>query len=141
MVDLPTVVCCGDSNTYGAVGSTGRRHSRDVRWPGVVARASATSPGGGPPAVRLVAPPPLGTLTIASELWGFGASTATSAGLAPFYREVAARASAAFLDAGALVATDPSDGVHVDPAAHGILGRAVALAVAGPLPGSSAPAG
>ncbi len=39
MVDLPVVVCYGDSNTHGADGPTGRRHRRDVRWPGVVARA------------------------------------------------------------------------------------------------------
>ena len=210
MVDLPVVVCYGDSNTHGADGPTGRRHPRDVRWPGVVARelagrahvieegfggrttiwdepfppgrdgrayllpclqshqpvavlvimlgtndlkailrlgapeiaagagslvdlalASATGPGGGPPAVLLVAPVPLGPLTIASELWGFGAARETSARLASYYREVAAQSGAAFLDAGALVATDPSDGVHLDAAAHGVLGAAIAAAAAG----------
>ena len=100
-----------------------------------LARASATGPGGGPPAVLLVAPVPLGPLTIASELWGFGAARETSARLAPYYREVAAQTGAAFLDAGALVATDPSDGVHLDAAAHGVLGAAIAEAVAGLLPG------
>ena len=213
MVDLPVVVCYGDSNTHGADGPTGRRHPRDVRWPGVVARelagrahvieeglggrttiwddpftagrdgrthllpclqshqpvavvvimlgtndlkaihrlgaveiaagagslvdlarGSATGPGGGPPAVLLVAPVPLGPLTVASELWGFGAARETSARLASYYREVAARSGAAFLDAGALVATDPSDGVHLDAAAHGVLGAAIAAAAAGLLP-------
>lgn len=208
MVDLPVVVCYGDSNTHGADGPTGRRHRRDVRWPGVVARAldgrasiieeglggrttiwdepfsagrngrtylipcleshapvtvlvimlgtndlkaifhlgaaeiaagagslvdlaraSATGPDGGPPAVLLVAPVPLGPLTIASELWGFGAARETSARLAPYYREVAAQAGAAFLDAGALVTTDPVDGVHLDAAAHGVLGVAIAEAI------------
>lgn len=219
MVDLPTVVCYGDSNTHGADGPTGRRHPRDVRWPGVVAhelagrahvieeglggrttiwdepfsagrngrtyllpclashapvavlvimlgtndlksiyrlaaadiaagagslvdlaRESACGPDGGRPEVLLVAPPPLGTLTIASELWGFGAARETSRRLAALYREVAAQAGAAFLDAGALVETDPSDGVHLDAAAHAILGRAVAAAVAALLPGASMPA-
>ena len=219
MPDLPTVVCYGDSNTYGAIGSTGMRHPRDVRWPGVAARELAgrahvieeglggrttiwddpftagrngrtyllpclashapvavvvimlgtndlkaihrlgaaeiaagagslvdlarettAGPDGGRPDVLLVAPPPLGILTITSELWGFAAGKETSARLAPFYREVAAQSGAAFLDAGALVATDPSDGVHLDAGAHGVLGRAVAAAVAGLLPGSSAPA-
>jgi len=217
--DLPTVVCYGDSNTYGAIGSTGMRHPRDVRWPGVVARELAgrahvleeglggrttiwddpftagrngrtylfpclsshapvavvvimlgtndlkaihrlgaaeiaagaaslvdlarettTGPEGGRPDVLLVAPPPLGILTIASELWGFGAGRETSTRLAPLYREAAAQSGAAFLDAGALVATDPCDGVHLDAGAHGILGRAVATALAGLLPGFSAPA-
>jgi len=214
-VDLPVVVCYGDSNTHGADGPTGRRHPRDVRWPGVVARAlagraqvveeglggrttiwdepfspgrdgrayllpclqshqpiavlvimlgtndlkaifrlgapeiaagagslvdlalaSPTGPDGGPPAVLLVAPVPLGPLTIASELWGFGAARETSARLAPYYREVAAQTGAAFLDAGALVATDPSDGVHLDARAHGVLGAAIAGAVARLLPGT-----
>jgi lysophospholipase L1-like esterase len=208
MTDLPIVICFGDSNTYGAIGPTGLRHPRDVRWPGVVdsflagrafvveeglngrvtiwedpfapgrngrtyllpclashapvavlvimlgtndlkaihrlgpaeiaagagslvdlALASGAGPDGGPPAVLLVAPPPLGTLTIASELWGFGAGRETSARLARFYQEAAAQSGVAFLDAGALVAPDPSDGVHLDAAAHAILGRAIAEAV------------
>lgn len=213
MPDLPTVVCYGDSNTYGAVGSSGSRHPRDVRWPGVVARelagrahlveeglngrttiwedpftpgragrtyllpclrshapvalvvimlgtndlkaihrlgapevaagagslvdlalASGAGPGGGPPAVLLVAPPPLGALTVASELWGFGAALETSRRLAGLYREVAARSGAAFLDAGAIVEVDAADGVHLDAAAHAALGRAIAAAVGELLP-------
>ena len=105
-----------------------------------LARESTSGPDGGRPEVLLVAPPPLGALSIASELWGFGAARETSARLAPLYREVAAQLGAAFLDAGALVATDPVDGVHLDAAAHAALGRAVAAAVAGLLSGSSTPA-
>ncbi|MCU0478062.1 MAG: SGNH/GDSL hydrolase family protein [Chloroflexi bacterium] len=41
MSDLPTVVCFGDSNTWGAIGSSDERFARDVRWPGVVARELA----------------------------------------------------------------------------------------------------
>jgi lysophospholipase L1-like esterase len=34
-----TVLCFGDSNTYGSIpGELGGRFSRDVRWPGVLAR-------------------------------------------------------------------------------------------------------
>jgi lysophospholipase L1-like esterase len=105
-----------------------------------LARESAAGPDGGRPEVLLVAPPPLGTLTVASELWGLGAARETSARLAPLYREVAAQTGAAFLDAGALVAADPSDGVHLDAAAHAILGHAVAAIVVGLLPGPRAPA-
>ncbi len=209
MTDLPTVVCYGDSNTWGAIGATHERHPRDVRWPGVVAalltgrahvveeglsgrttvwedpfcagrngrtyllpclashapvavlvimlgtndlkavlrlgpaeiaagagslvdlaRDGGSGPGGGPPAVLLVAPPPLGEVTVAAELWGFGAAHAASTRLAPLYREAARQSGAAFLDAGALVATDAADGVHLDGAAHGVLGRAIATAVA-----------
>ena len=149
MPDLPTVVCYGDSNTHGAIGATGLRYPREVRWPGVVARElagrahvveeglngrttiwddpfspgrngrdylrpcldshapvavvvimlgtndlksilrlgpaeiaagagslvdvareSASGPDGGPPAVLLVAPPPLGAATISSGAVG-----------------------------------------------------------------------
>ena len=219
-MDLPVVICFGDSNTYGAIGPTGLRHPGDVRWPGVaggllagrahvieeglngrltiwedpftpgrngrtyllpclashapvavlvimlgtndlkaihrlgpaeiaagagslvdLALASGTGPDGGPPAVLLVAPPPLGTLTIASELWGFGAGRETSARLAPFYREVTVQAGVAFLDAGAFVATDPADGVHLDAAAHAILGQEIAAAVGDLLAGRLPTAG
>jgi lysophospholipase L1-like esterase len=217
MRDLPTVVCYGDSNTWGAIGSSDERHPREVRWPGVVAgllagrahvveeglngrtttwddpfspgrngrdylapclashkpvavlvimlgtndlkaifrlgpaeiaagagslvdlaRASGAGPGGGPPAVVLVAPPRVGEVTIAAELWGFGAAREASARLAPLYREAAAQSGAAFLDAGALVEPDPADGVHLDSAAHAVLGRAIAAAVEDLLPGPAA---
>lgn len=36
---MPTILCFGDSNTWGAVPATGTgRFGRDVRWPGVMAR-------------------------------------------------------------------------------------------------------
>jgi lysophospholipase L1-like esterase len=38
MADLPTVVCYGDSNTWGYDPATATRLPRDVRWPGVVSR-------------------------------------------------------------------------------------------------------
>ena len=34
-----TVLCFGDSNTWGYVPGTGERYARDVRWPGVLQRA------------------------------------------------------------------------------------------------------
>jgi len=104
-----------------------------------VARESASGPDGGPPAVLLVAPPPLGPPTVSSELWGFGAARETSRLLAPLYREAAAQSGASFLDAGALVEADPGDGVHLDSAAHAALGRAIAEVVGDLLRGSDVP--
>lgn len=217
MPDLPTVVCYGDSNTYGAIGPTDGRFPRDVRWPGVlagelagravvveeglngrttiwddpftpgrngrdyllpclashapvavlvimlgtndlkaihrlgaaeiaagagslvdVARVSGAGPGGGPPAVLLVSPPRLGEITRSSELWGFAGGVETSRRLGPLYEEAAAQCGAAFLDAAVLVEPDPSDGVHLDPAAHAVLGRAIAAAVEDLLRGTAA---
>jgi lysophospholipase L1-like esterase len=52
-----------------------------------------------------------------------------SEALAPMLETYCGRLGLAFLDAGALVAVSPVDGVHLEPDAHGVLGRAVAEAV------------
>jgi lysophospholipase L1-like esterase len=106
-----------------------------------LARESLSGPGGMPPAVLLVAPAPLGTLTTLAELWGYGAGREASMQLARFYRAAAAQSGAAFLDAGALVATDPADGVHLDADAHATLGRAIATEVERLLVGGGSQAG
>jgi lysophospholipase L1-like esterase len=90
---------------------------------------SRSGPAGGPPAVLLVAPPALGPATELWELWGFDQARATAAELSRLYRVAAAYQGAAFLDAAALVAGDPADGVHLNPDAHRVLGRAVAAQV------------
>jgi lysophospholipase L1-like esterase len=41
MTDLPTIVCFGDSNTWGYDPATATRLPRDVRWTGVLARSLA----------------------------------------------------------------------------------------------------
>jgi lysophospholipase L1-like esterase len=94
-----------------------------------VARESLAGPDGGPPAILLIAPPPLGESTAASELWGFGGARDTSRQLAPLYREAAAQAGAAFLDAGLAGEVDPADGVHLAADAHEALGRAAAAEI------------
>lgn len=90
---------------------------------------SGTGPAGGSPQVLLVAPPPLGELTAASELWGFGEARAKSEQFARLYRTVAERRGIPFLDAGPIAEVDPADGVHLTAAGQGALGRAVAVAV------------
>ena len=35
---MKTILCYGDSNTWGAVPATGQRHPEDVRWTGILAR-------------------------------------------------------------------------------------------------------
>lgn len=98
-----------------------------------IALFSGAGPGGGRPAVLLVAPPRLGPATDRSDLWGFGASRAVGERLSAAYRVVAETKGVAFLDAAALVGGDPADGVHLNAVDHGILGRAVAGAVRGML--------
>jgi lysophospholipase L1-like esterase len=94
-----------------------------------LALKSATGPDGGPPKVLLVAPPRLGPASDLFDAWGFGAARATSERLPAAYRQVAEMKGVAFLDASALVAGDPADGVHLSAADHLVLGRAMARAV------------
>jgi len=94
-----------------------------------VARQSLAGPGGQPPAVLLVAPVPLGEVTAASELWGFGAARDESLKLARLYRLAAEERGIGFLDAGSVAAISQLDGVHLDAAAHAVLGAAMAEAV------------
>jgi lysophospholipase L1-like esterase len=96
-----------------------------------IALASATGPDGARPAVLLVAPPRLAETTDRSELWGFGESRTKAADLSRLYRNMALLKEVAFLDAAALVAGDPADGVHLNAGDHAVLGRAIAAAVRG----------
>jgi lysophospholipase L1-like esterase len=216
MKDERTVLCFGDSNTWGYEPGTGDRYPRAVRWPGVLAaelgaawhvveaglngrttvfedplgdkrglrhlgpvlesaapvdavvvmlgtndlktrfgasayeiaegagrivdavQGGASGPGGGAPAVLLVAPPPL------ADVAGWAArdpdayagfeeqwrgAQATSRGFARQYARVARVRDVAFLDAGAFVATSDVDGIHWAAEGHAALGRAVATAL------------
>ena len=204
---MRTVLCYGDSNTWGSDPETGDRFAPEVRWPGVLARelgegfrvieeglpgrttvrddpiegvhkngrtylracleshkpidlvalmlgtndlkerfgASASDiaqgaaslaeeilrsgcgPGGGAPAVLLVAPPPLGTLTELAEM--FEGAAEKSARFAGHYRRFAEQYGCWFLDAGAVVASSDLDGIHLEAGEHRKLGEAVAARV------------
>lgn len=90
-------------------------------------RGATAGPGGAAPGVLLVAPPPIREAGCLAGIFAGGA--AKSHRLAGLFREVAQRQGVAYLDAGAVVACDPRDGVHWDAAAHAALGAAVADAV------------
>ena len=85
---------------------------------------SGTGPQGGAPQALLVCPPPLAKLSEFAEMFEGGSEK--SRGLAPFYRQHAEERGCRFLDAGAVVRTSDGDGLHLDSAAHGKLGLAVA---------------
>ncbi len=91
--------------------------------------ASQCGPGGRAPQVLLVAPPALGAPNDLMELWGFDGANERNAALPRLYRTAALRAGAAFLDASAIVAADPADGIHLAADAHRALAHAVAGAV------------
>jgi lysophospholipase L1-like esterase len=89
-----------------------------------IARAEPVGPDGAPPALLLVAPPPLARLSELAEMFEGGLEK--SKRLAARYREVAERNRVGFVDAGEFIVCSDLDGIHYDAGQHAILGRAMA---------------
>ena len=77
--------------------------------------------------VLLIAPPPILEVGCLADMFAGGA--AKSQAFALHHAAVAKRFGAAFLDAGALIASSKVDGIHFDQPAHQALGKAVAATV------------
>ena len=200
---MKSVLCYGDSNTWGANPATGERYPRHERWPGVMAlelgdeydviaeglcgrttvlpdplepalngrtylvpclnshapldlviillgtndlktrfslpavdiaggagvlvdivKRSGTGPGGRPPAVLLVAPPPILDVPVDPE--SFADGQARSREFGRLYRRVAQLLGCHFLDAGEIIRSSATDGIHLDAGEHRKLGQACA---------------
>lgn len=80
--------------------------------------------GGGPPAVLLVCPPPVGPITASPELYA-GAEEKSRA-LPREFARVAAAVGCAWMDAGEVVTTSPRDGWHWEAGEHARLAAALA---------------
>jgi len=92
-----------------------------------VVSSSAAGPDGTAPRVLLVAPPPVRPL---GELDGmFAGATAKSLALGAELARVARRLGCPFVDAGAVATIGELDGLHLEAAAHGALGLALAVEV------------
>ena len=203
---MKTIVCYGDSNTYGADPATGTRHAPDVRWTGVlqaelgsgyrvieeglsgrttnledsielnrngltylapcleshapidlvtimlgtndlkarfnrnasdiaqsagllanIARSMRVGPDDGPPKVLLMAPPVVVGLTDLDGM--FAGAIEKSKQFAHYYAIWAANNHVGFLDAGSVIVSSPTDGIHIDAPEHAKLGKAVAAKV------------
>ena len=98
-----------------------------VAWLVRACLQSGCGPGQAAPRVLLVAPPPVLEAGCLAEIFAGGA--AKSHRLGEIYARIARRNGVGFLDAGAVIASSPLDGVHFDAAEHGKLGVAVARAV------------
>jgi lysophospholipase L1-like esterase len=92
-----------------------------------IAQRSGTAPDGGPPAVLLVAPPPVGRLTELAQM--FAGAGEKSKEFARQYRRVAQKYGCELLDAGELVRPSDLDGIHLEAGEHRKLGEAVATLV------------
>lgn len=77
-----------------------------------------------PPAILLVAPPPLGPQTCFREMFEGGEEK--SRHLGRLFEGMARLADVAFFDAARVIRTDGIDGLHLSAAAHQALGRALA---------------
>ena len=89
---------------------------------------SRFGPGGAPPRMLLITPPPLGVLKGAMAS-AFVGREADSGRLHPIYASVAAMFGAAAFDAGTVCTAGSHDGVHPDQAGHLALGQALEVAV------------
>ena len=77
------------------------------------------------PKVLLVAPPPLGKPTVFSRVFEGDVGVERSKGLAAAYRKIAEAADVSFFDAGSVIQTDGSDGVHLSGETQRRLGGAI----------------
>jgi lysophospholipase L1-like esterase len=98
------------------------------------ARGFCTDTGRPLPRILVVAPPPIAETGPFAETFAGGA--AKSRRFAALFAEVADRAGAAFLDAGAHVRVSAVDGIHFDADQQPALAAAVARAVTGLVPAS-----
>jgi lysophospholipase L1-like esterase len=94
-----------------------------------IAQRSGAGPDGSPPAVLLMAPPPVGRLTELAEM--FAGAEEKSRGFARQYRRVAEKYGCELLDAGEQVRASDLDGIHLEAGEHRKLGEAVAARVKG----------
>ena len=127
-VDL-VIIMLGTNDVKAVYGRTAPDIACGVSALVDVARGTLCGPNGTPPRVLLVAPVPVGEVTVFSEVWGFGASREASQHLADLYRVAAGISGVGFFDAGTVAQVSPLDGVHLDPAGHAALGAAMAEAV------------
>jgi lysophospholipase L1-like esterase len=92
-----------------------------------IVRKSDAGPGGNPPLILVMAPPPLGKLTEYAEMFTNGLEK--SKNFAKRFKEVAEEHEVAFFDTSSVIATSNLDGVHIEKEMHKALGNAVAKIV------------
>ena len=90
---------------------------------------SCSGPDNGRPRILVVAPMPVEEVGCLAEMFTGGA--AKSRCVAEAYAGVAALHGTDFLDAGAVIAVSPLDGIHFDAASHAALGEAIAEKIKG----------
>jgi len=90
--------------------------------------------GGIVPETLVIAPPPLARLSLLADV--FEGGLAKSQQLGAHYKGIAGLFNSHFLDAGEVISTSDSDGIHFDQDQHEILGQAVTRSAQGIFDGS-----
>lgn len=88
-----------------------------------IAQRSGAGPDGGSPAVLLVAPPPVGSLTELAQM--FAGAEEKSKGFSRQYRRVAEKYGCRLFDAGDVARASDRDGIHLEADEHRKLGEAM----------------
>ena len=91
-----------------------------------MALAEKVGPGGEPPKVIIVAPPPVAKLGRFAEM--FQGAEHKSRALAGLYRDAAERQGVGFVDAGEFIHCSDLDGIHFEADQHAVLGQVLAEA-------------
>ncbi|GKX35449.1 MAG: hydrolase [Rhizobiaceae bacterium MnEN-MB40S] len=90
----------------------------------MIAKASQCGPDGGAPKILLVAPPPARETGVLAEM--FAGAKAKSERFGELYRKAARDNGCLYLDAGDIIESSATDGVHFEPDMHARLGNAIA---------------
>jgi len=88
------------------------------------ALASQGGPDNGAPQVLLIAPPPIIETGCLKDILQGGAAKSTALG--GLLGKIAAARSIPYLDAGMVIQSSPTDGIHWEPDDHAALGQAIA---------------
>jgi hypothetical protein len=125
-----TILCYGDPNTWGYLGTNDLKMRFSVPACDVAAGAgvlvdvvvkSETGPGEGAPQVLLIAPPPFAEM--------FEGGGAKSKMLSHHFHLVAEEQGCALLDASKVIVSSDVDGIHFDLSEHRKLGEVVTVSV------------
>jgi len=98
--------------------------ARGVKNIAVAIGKTDLAPGGRPPRVLVICPPPTVSSSALHHL--FGDCVELSGNLPKFYQALALEAGADFLDAGKFIKSSELDGIHLDASEHLKLAEAVA---------------
>lgn len=125
-IDLVTIMLgTNDLKARFSVGPTDIARSIEVLLKCV--QQSEAGPGGLPPHVLVITPPPLFDVGIASDVFAGGMEKSTA--LAAEVAAICEHHHVAHFDAGSIIESSSIDGVHLDVDAHQAIGLAIASLV------------